>query len=171
MDEIWKDIKGYEGRYEVSNMGRVKSLNYRRSGKSGILKSEDNGNGYFAVNLRKDNKNWHISVHRLVALTFLPNYENFPEVNHKDEIKDNNNLNNLEWCTTSYNVNYGTHNQRSIETRAGYEPLKTKKSEDIPKDYTFDLLWYKKDDFINPLWFKDRDVKFILDDLNILITE
>lgn len=108
MEEIWCPIKGYEGVYEVSDKGRVKSLKY---GKERILKPIRNLNGYIQVKLRKNGDNKMCCVHRLVAQTFIPNPDNLPEVNHKDENKENNSVQNLEWCDRKYNNNYGTRNQ------------------------------------------------------------
>ena len=104
--EEWRDIKGYEGKYMVSNLGRVKSLNYNNTGKEKIMKGRDNGKGYLRVNLTKDGKVKTCRIHRLVAQAFLENPQNLPEVNHKDKIRTNNHVENLEWCTTKYNVEY-----------------------------------------------------------------
>ena len=104
--EIWKDIEGYEGLYKVSNMGNVKSLNYRRTGKEGILKALKNRGGYLYVNLYKDGICKRCTIHRLVAIAFISNPDNLPEVNHKDENKSNNVISNLEWCSSSYNLSY-----------------------------------------------------------------
>ena len=109
MDEIWRDIEGYEGLYQISNKGHVKSL-YKSSER--ILKSYDNGKGYLKVHLFKNTAFQSIYIHRLVAETFIPNLENKPEVNHKDENKLNNCVENLEWMTTKENSNYGTRNER-----------------------------------------------------------
>ena len=103
--EEWRDIQGYEGLYMVSNLGRVKSLNYHRTGKERIMKPSDNGHGYLFVVLCKDGKDKNCRINRLVAQAFLPNPDNLPEVNHKDENKYNNCVENLEWCDRSYNVN------------------------------------------------------------------
>lgn len=112
MKEIFKDIKDYEGIYQVSNLGRIKSLqNYR---KNNILKPKMK-KGYYQVGLRKNNKRKWYSVHRLVAQTFLPNENNLPQVNHRDENKLNNNVSNLEWCNASYNNCYGTRIKRVKE--------------------------------------------------------
>lgn len=118
--EIWKCIKGYEGLYQVSNFGRVRSLGRWVKGKNGsirfyrgrILKPGTNTFGYLFVNLFKNNKQKTITIHRLVAEAFIPNTDNLPMINHKDENKQNNNVNNLEWCTSSYNNNYGTRTER-----------------------------------------------------------
>ena len=108
-NEIWKDIKGYEGLYQVSNLGRVKNIKRNR-----LLKPlSDNTNRYLRVRLYDKNlKMRHKSVHRLVAEAFIPNPNNLPQVNHKDEDKTNNDVSNLEWCTIQYNICYGTRLER-----------------------------------------------------------
>ena len=111
-EEVWKDIQGYEGLYQVSNMGRVKSLertvwngrSYYKAPER-ILKA-GKARGYLRVMLCKDGKGKWYPVHRLVAIAFIPNPDNLPEVNHKDENKQNNCVENLEWCTRQYNVEY-----------------------------------------------------------------
>lgn len=119
MKEIWKDIENYYGLYQVSNIGNVKSLNYRHTGEEKIRKPSVDGKGYLIVNLFKNGKRKMLNVHRLVLMAFNP-VENMDklEVNHKDENKKNNNLDNLEWCSRSYNINYGTRNQRSAQSRS-----------------------------------------------------
>lgn len=114
--EIWSDIKGFEGKYQVSNLGNVKSLNYKRTGKEKILKPRKASNGYLQVCLVKEGKREMYTVHRLVLSTFNP-CENSHElqVNHIDENKTNNNLSNLEWCTHKDNQNHGTRNKRIAE--------------------------------------------------------
>lgn len=107
--ELWSDAKEYEGLYQASNIGRVKSIKF---GKERILKPFTNSSGYLQVSLFKNGKKKNFYVHRLVAEAFLPNPDNLPCVNHKDEDKTNNNVNNLEWCNCRYNVNYGTRNKR-----------------------------------------------------------
>ena len=113
--EIWKDIKDYEGLYQVSNWGRVKSLNYNHTGKSKLLKPYDDTRGYLQVKLSKNRKSKNCLVHRLVATAFLENPENKPEINHIDEDKTNNRVDNLEWCEHKYNTNYGTRNERAAK--------------------------------------------------------
>lgn len=113
MKEIWKDIEGFEGLYQISNMGRVKSLERTAWNGKGyykipekILEGADNGTGYLKVGLCKDGEVEQPLVHRLVAQAFLPNPDNLPEVNHKDKNTKNNCVDNLEWCTRQYNVEY-----------------------------------------------------------------
>lgn len=124
MEEIWKDIKGYEGKYQVSNYGNVKSLNYHRTGKEQLKKPTLQTNGYFYVSLCKPNKCF--SIHRLVAEAFIPNPDNLPCVNHKDEVKTNNHVDNLEWCTQKYNNEYGTRLKRFRETQLKNHKLSKK---------------------------------------------
>lgn len=111
MIERWLPINGYEGLYEVSSNGKVKSL------KKGIfLKTETLPSGYLRVYLTKNKNSRHFMVHRLVAEAFIPNPDNLPQVNHKDEVKTNNSVDNLEWCTAKYNNNYGNRKERMINT-------------------------------------------------------
>ena len=105
--EIWKDIPGYEGLYQVSNLGRVKSL-----GREVLLKPMHNKKGYLLVALYKNHIRKFKFIHRLVAQTFLSNPNNLPQVNHKDENKENNCVNNLEFCDNKYNELYGTRRER-----------------------------------------------------------
>lgn len=108
--EIWKEIKGYEGMFAVSNLGRVKSLARRVSNHTGfinkperILKPIKDIKGYLRVYLSKNNKNKFTPIHRLVSFAFIPNPENKPQVNHIDGNKQNNHVENLEWCTNREN--------------------------------------------------------------------
>ena len=114
MKEIWKDIPEYKGLYQISNLGRVKSLNYNHTGKKRIL-SPGTSRGYLCVILCKNGKIKKFTIHRLVAMTFLENPDNLPMVNHKDENKQNNSVSNLEWCTSQYNVTY--NNRHRIYSR------------------------------------------------------
>jgi len=100
--EIWKDIKGYEGLYQVSNYGRVRGLITSQGRRKGILKPYDH-DGYKRINLYKNKKVKKYYVHRLVAQAFISNPNKYPEVNHKDGDKSNNHISNLEWCTSSQN--------------------------------------------------------------------
>lgn len=101
MEEIWKDVPGYEGLYEISNTGSVKSLY-----KNKFLKQRISTNGYWVVDLTKDHRASVKRVHRLVALTFIPAVAGKPFVNHIDGNRLNNNISNLEWCTQSENVSH-----------------------------------------------------------------
>ena len=137
MLEIWRtaisDGEPYEG-YKVSNLGRILSLNYRNTGKPGLMTPVDNDDGYFQVGLSKNGKTKNCLVHRLVAETFLENPENKPQVNHIDEDKTNNFVGtpennykdgNIEWCWSKDNINHGTRTKRASETRKKGEKSKT----------------------------------------------
>ena len=117
--EIWKDIEGYEGLYQVSNMGRIKSLGNDKTRKEKILSLKPKKKGYIMVTLYKNSKREYKYVHRLVAENFLPNPNDLPEVNHKDENKENNTVYNLEWCTAKYNNNYGDRRKKASKSRKG----------------------------------------------------
>lgn len=110
--EIWKDIIGYEGLYQVSNLGGIKSLDRKYSKGEYIMNPTINHYGYKVVNLSKNKHKKFFSVHRLVSIHFIDNANNYDFVNHKDENKTNNVVTNLEWCTSKYNTNYGTCIQR-----------------------------------------------------------
>ena len=143
MEEIWRDVKGYEGLYQVSNLGRIKSLERfiktrkNKNGMNGYIHKQESiriptkdYKGYLRLNLCKEGKQKPFKVHRLVAQAFIPNPNNLPQVNHKDENKENNCITNLEWCTNEYNHNYGTRNKRVAEKQKGrkipFEQIKNK---------------------------------------------
>ena len=119
MLEIWRtavyDDEIYEGLYKVSNFGRILSLNYRNTGKPELMTPGKDTNGYSIVNLYKNGEYKTCLVHRLVAQTFLPNPDNLPQVNHIDENKKNNRVDNLEWKSPKGNCNHGTRNERIFE--------------------------------------------------------
>ena len=108
--EIWKAVKGYEGLYEVSNLGNVRGLTANK-----VLKPHRNNHGYMKVDLYKNGNRKRFLVHRIVAETYIPNPKNYTQVNHKDENKTNNCVANLEFCDRKYNSNYGTAQERSAE--------------------------------------------------------
>lgn len=124
---VWKDIEGFEGLYQVSNDGKVRSLGNNKSRKTKILKQVTNNCGYKLVGLYKNGKGKFYTVHRLVAQAFISNPNNWPQVNHKNEVKDDNRVCNLEWCTQEYNCNYGTRNERQSKTRKGIIYTETNK--------------------------------------------
>lgn len=110
-EEIWKDISNYEGHYQVSNLGNVRSI---KNNKIILLKPYKNTKryGYLEVYLRLPGSKKTYKIHRLVAEAFIPNPDNLPQINHIDENKENNIVSNLEWCTAKYNLNYGSHNKK-----------------------------------------------------------
>ena len=127
MEEIWKDVIGYENQYQISNLGNFRSCDrYVKTGRNGsgirfikgrILTPCKCKNGYLECSLNYKQERRVYLLHRLVAIHFIPNPENLPEVNHKDENIENNCVDNLEWCTSKYNANYGSRNQRVGDTK------------------------------------------------------
>ena len=121
-EEIWKPVVGYEGSYEVSSYGRVRSLDryvkcksYRLH-KGKVLIGSITKYGYVRCNIKVNGVLKGYFVHRLVAEAFIPNPDNLPQINHKDEDKTNNNVDNLEWCTAKYNMSYGSRQERYRNT-------------------------------------------------------
>lgn len=137
VEDEWRNVVGYEGAYQVSNTGKVRSVDRligNRFVHGKILSDADSGKGYRYVNLRKNNKGKNLFVHRLVAQAFIPNKEGMPEVNHKDEDKANNCVGNLEWCGHVYNNNYGTKIERMMNSKGWQVTLrKFKHKNAIPK--------------------------------------
>ena len=154
--EKWKPVRGYEGIYEVSNLGRVRSVdrvnsfeawgktNYRKL-KGKIRKQNFDGRGlYLHVSLNDGKRNKIALVHRLVAEAFIENPDNLPEVNHKDENKTNNNVSNLEWCDHKYNNNYGskfhaTRGEKNVSAKLTPEIVKAMRDEFIPYDEVYGI--------------------------------
>ena len=108
-NEIWKDAPGFPG-YQVSNAGRVRSF-YR-------VLAPDSVKGYYRVRLYRNGRVSRIYIHRLIAMAFVPNPEGLPQINHKNEIKTNNRVENLEWCTAQYNNTYGTARIRAAKAKS-----------------------------------------------------
>lgn len=147
MIEEWRPVVGYEGLYEVSSYGRVRSLDrycYRLQ-KGKVLSPAKDRYGYLTVTLNCNGKSKTIKIHRLVAQAFLPNPDNLPQVNHKDENKINNIVYNLEWCDAKYNNNFGTRQERYRNTmlerghwsglsREEYEKKRYQENKDKRKD-------------------------------------
>lgn len=121
-EEIWRPVVGYEGLYEVSNTGLIRSLDRfvgnRNRIKGKILSIRIEKNGYCSVALSKYGKIKRYKIHRLVAQAFIPNPEGLPEVNHLDEDKTNNSVDNLEWCDRKYNMNFGSRLNKSLLTKS-----------------------------------------------------
>lgn len=131
MNEVWKDIEGYEGIYQVSNMGRVRSLDRTyllkngrpQSAKGRIMSQHETKDGYKTIKLRTSNSRKAFRVHRLVAMAFIENPDDLPIINHKDEDKANNCVDNLEWCNHQYNACYGSTPQRLSVTHKNHPNL------------------------------------------------
>lgn len=141
MEEVYKDIEGYEGLYQVSNLGNVKSLvDNKGVAREKILKPGIVSNGYLQVNLCKNKTIKHFLVHRLVANAFLPNPNNFPIINHKDECKTNNVVSNLEWCTYKYNLEYNNGQKRRAESRRN-DPNRSKQVYQYSKELELITVW------------------------------
>lgn len=140
---VWKSIAGFEGLYEVSNFGSV------RNGKGEIKKQgikRTTWTCYKTVKLWKDGKYHTKYIHRLIAEAFIPNPDNLPFINHKDEDGTNNSIENLEWCTREYNANYGTAQKKRIKKLKNVphtEEHKQKISEGLKKHYSENEVWNK----------------------------
>ena len=148
-NEIWKDIKGYERLYQVSNLGDIKSLKrnvyagngkYRWQYERILSKKKTNGNGYITVSLYKNNDVQNRYVHKIVAETFISNPNNYKYINHKDENKANNYVDNLEWCTARYNCTYNNRHikigKKLINNKASSKPiLQINNKNEIVKSY------------------------------------
>ena len=150
--EEWRDIEGYEGYYQVSNKGRVKSLPRQLwngkvwfESKEIILSGKEDCEGYPVVSLNKNLKRKHIRVHRLVAQAFIPNPNNYRVVNHIDGSRNNNNVENLEWCTQQYNIRHAVKIGRFDKTMKGIKVLETGKVYPSIHECARDMIEYKVD--------------------------
>jgi len=147
-DEIWKPVVGYENLYEVSDKGRIRSVGRivnacygsKMSLKGKILKPIKCTGGYLCIDLCKEGTKKRYLIHRLVAQAFIPNQDNLPCINHKDENPYHNNVDNLEYCTQKYNINYGTRTQRAVEKQRNH-PNKSKKVYQYTLDNQLVKVW------------------------------
>lgn len=168
--EIWKDIEGFEGKYQVSNLGNVKSLNYGNRGYEQILIPKINNKGYKWVELPNGHNKRCLLIHRLVALAFLKNPNNYPIINHKDENPQNNHVDNLEWCTVSYNNKYSIkrHPERFVlrknREKRDYYKVKT-------KYFNVHINQFSKDGEFIKQWFNFAELKHIKNYNNTSIKE
>jgi hypothetical protein len=133
MKEIWKDIPGYETLYQASNLGRIRSMEHLvfRTNKPMIipkkywsykghnLKLNTDSEGYIRCTLSKSGKTRRYLVHRIIAMTFIPNPQSLPQINHIDEDKHNNRIENLEWCTANYNLSFNGGRKKRALTKTG----------------------------------------------------
>ena len=138
MNEILKDVVGYEGLYVVSNQGNIYSLNYNRTGKVVKLSPGIRNDGYLNVRLFKNREGKNYLIHRLVAEAFIPNPLGLPEVNHIDEDKTNNRAKNLEWCDRQYNQDYSLSKQVEQYDLSGNLIATWKSTHEIQRQLGFD---------------------------------
>ena len=157
MQEIWKDIKNYEGLYQVSNMGRVKNK------KNCTINPELNKNGYKYIPLYKENKRRRELLHRIVATAFIENPNSLPQVNHIDGNKQNNNVDNLEWCTCSYNLKEAYRLKlrepaRAMLGKKGIKCPNSKKINQYDLEGNFIKLWYSTMDIERELKIRHNSI-------------
>ena len=142
MNEVWKDVVHYEGLYEVSNLGRVRNKQTQKiKAQTSNYNKTTNKGGYLTVQLWKNNCSKREYVHRLVAMAFIPNPDHKPQVNHKDEIKTNNEVSNLEWVTCSENIKHAYANK--LHSQTGSRNAASKLTEEQVLEI-IDLLLQKK---------------------------
>lgn len=140
--EIWKEIEGYEGFYQISNLGRVKSIDRFVKGQIGLRKAKGDlkiptlgKRGYYEIGLNKNSSRKTVKIHRLIALHFIPNPENKPHINHIDGNKLNNKINNLEWCTHAENMRHARVNGLNKDVGETHHNAKLKNSDIIKIRY------------------------------------
>ena len=119
--EEWRNIEGYDGRYQISNLGNVRATDFNHTGKVKVMRISIGTHGYPQISLSKNNKKKTFKIHKLVADAFIPNPFNLPDVNHRDENKQNNCASNLERCTKAYNNRYGTRILRTSQEFRQYD--------------------------------------------------
>ncbi len=164
-NEIWLPIADYPN-YQISNYGRVKSLERTIFMPNGgikyipekLLTPCQSSNGYLKVNLYDNGKHKLISIHRLVANAFIPNHNNFPQINHKDENKENNHIDNLEWCNCVYNINFGTRNKKSSISQINH-PKKSKQVNQYSLDgKTLIKIWQSTHEIERQLGYSHQNI-------------
>lgn len=143
--EEWKPIKGFDG-YYISSFGRIWSEKQKKR----FMSPHNVGGGYLMIGLHIKNKAYSKLVHRLVAEAFIPNPNNYPQINHKDENKNNNRADNLEWCTQQYNIRYGTGIKRRAELQKGITKTEKQKQKIREKRKLQDMSFLCK-----PIWMCD----------------
>ena len=140
MTEEWRDITGFEGKYQVSNYGRVRNIKFighpRSKKQERIMTPKEDRYGYLVVHLSDGKADVHPTIHKLVANAFIENPLGLPQVNHKDENKRNNYVSNLEWCTNIYNTQYGTGQKRAHDTKKKKIYQIDKDSKQLIKEHT-----------------------------------
>jgi len=178
MEEIWKDVEGYDGCYQVSNYGKVKSIDRYveytdgrvRFYKGKILKTRKNKDGYLCVKLSKNGITYNTFLHRLIATAFIPNANSLPIINHKDENPSNNNISNLEWCTYKYNNEYNGLKERQLSTfkkkldLGEYNSLCFKRRKIAQLDYAYRLIkiWESSMDIERSIGIKSGNISLCL---------
>ena len=154
MEEVWKDIEGYEGLYQISNLGNVKSLRYQGRDEAKVLTPKCNNMGRLWVELRKHGEARQYLIHRLVAFAFIPNPEDYPQINHIDENPKNNIVDNLEWCTGEYNIraylsNHPERKRKQWSDTPKYNCHMGKKVHQLSKDGEFVRAWANPIEVVN----------------------
>lgn len=144
MEEIWKDIDGYEGLYQISNLGNVKSLNYCGRGYAKNLTPKCNNSGRLWVELAHNKNRKPMLIHRLVAMAFIPNPNNYPQINHMDENPKNNRVDNLEWCTCSYNIQYSAKRHPGRKRRSAPRTKPIARRSGVPYKHKQEVFQFSK---------------------------
>ena len=165
MEEIWKDIYfeennkiiDYRGLYQISNLGRIKSLKRKYTTENRILKYHKKNSGYYYVDLCKNSETKRFLIHRLVAIHFITNPNNLSQVNHKNENKEDNCVENLEWCTHEYNQKYGTKSKRQSEKIKGRKASDDTKLK-MSKSRTKKIIQYDLNGNIIKIWSSTKDI-------------
>lgn len=160
MVEEWRNIEGYTD-YMVSNLGRIKSLNYNHTGNEIILKSRKNKYGYLQIGLCKDGKQKNYKIHRLVAQAFIPNPENKKEVDHINTIRDDNRVENLRWSTRAENINNNLSKIKYSNCRLSFKNHKAKSILQLDKNMELIRKWDCSMDIERELGFKHQNISSV----------